>query len=107
MGNSKYSRPSIVKAYARKAQFGSIFQFDKKTAKSDGLFRTTCRGWYCFAHTSLSIVFWFGNLWHGARSIFKEVWNGVTAATIPLVEYGRVEKLGDTPSSTPAASSFL
>jgi len=41
---TEYSSPSLFKDnYARKAQFGQIFTFDKKTA-----FRTSPRGWYSF-----------------------------------------------------------
>ncbi len=35
---TEYSTPSLVKDYARKAQFGQIFTFDKKTAGADLIF---------------------------------------------------------------------
>jgi photosystem II CP47 chlorophyll apoprotein len=47
---TEYSTPSLMKDYARKALFGQIFTFDKKTANADGVFRTSSRGWYSF-HT--------------------------------------------------------
>ena len=45
---TEYSTPSLVKDYARKAQFGQILRFEKKTAAADGVFRTSPRGWYSF-----------------------------------------------------------
>jgi photosystem II CP47 chlorophyll apoprotein len=41
---TEYSTPSLVKIYARKAQFGSILAFNKNTALCDGVFRTSPRG---------------------------------------------------------------
>jgi photosystem II CP47 chlorophyll apoprotein len=40
-----YSTPSLVKGYARRAQFGEIFTFDFKTSGADGVQRTSPRGW--------------------------------------------------------------
>ncbi len=34
---TEYSTPSLVKDYARKAQFGQIFTFEKKTGGADGI----------------------------------------------------------------------
>ena len=34
LNGTEYSTPSLVKAYARKAQFGQIFTFDKKTSST-------------------------------------------------------------------------
>lgn len=51
---TEYSTPSLVKEYARKAQFGSIFTFDRITSTqyqtNDGVLRTSPRGWYSFSH---------------------------------------------------------
>jgi len=44
LSGTEYSSPSLVKSYARKAQFGQIFTFEKRTAGSDGVFRTSSRG---------------------------------------------------------------
>ena len=94
---TEYSTPSLVKDYARKAQFGQLFTFDKKTAASDGVFRTSPRGWYSFSHTAFSFLFFFGHLWHAGRALFKDIWSGlcVTIESLCYVEYGRNEKLGD------------
>ena len=39
LNGTEYSAPPLVKGYARKAQFGQIFTFDKATISSDGVFR--------------------------------------------------------------------
>jgi photosystem II CP47 chlorophyll apoprotein len=97
LDGKSYSRPSLVKAYALKAQFGEIFSFDKNSASSDGVFRTTIRGWYSFSHLSLGLIFLFGHLWHGGRSLFQDLTAGITIEVIQdVVEYGINEKMGDT-----------
>lgn len=88
LNGTEYSTPSLVKAYARKAQFGQIFTFDK------------ARGWYSFSHIALAFSFFFGHLWHASRAIFQDIWTGVTFESQAKQEYGRNEKLGDKTSST-------
>jgi photosystem II CP47 chlorophyll apoprotein len=101
LNGTEYSTPSLVKAYARKAQFGQIFTFDKKTSRlTDGVFRTSARGWYSFSHIALAFSFFFGHLWHASRAIFQDIWTGVTFESQAKQEYGRNEKLGDKTSST-------
>lgn len=85
-----------MKAYARKAQFGEIFTFDTISFQSDGVFRTSARGWYSFAHLSFGLLFFFGHLWHAGRAIFRDIWTGLTFNKLLIAEYGRNEKLGDT-----------
>jgi photosystem II CP47 chlorophyll apoprotein len=107
LNGTEYSTPSLVKGYARKAQFGEIFTFDKKTSRSkDGVFRTSARGWYSFSHVTLAFLFFFGHLWHAGRSIFRDIWTGVTIESQSKLEYGRNEKLGDTTTTT-KTSAFL
>ena len=45
-----YSSGSLVKDYARKAQFGEIFTFKKKTAYSDGLWSPLNKYSGCILH---------------------------------------------------------
>ena len=107
LNGTEYSTPSLVKDYGRKAQFGEIFTFDKKTSRpKDGVFRTSARGWYSFSHTALALLFLFGHLWHASRSIFQDIWTGVTIESQPKLEYGRNEKLGDNTTTT-KTSTFL
>ena len=104
LNRTQYSTPSLMKDYARKAQFGEIFTFDKKTTAADGVFRTSVRGWYSFSHTALAFLFWFGHLWHASRAVFQDLWKGLSLAFQSEVEYGRNEKLGDNTTKT---STFL
>ena len=58
LNGTEYSTPSLVKAYARKAQFGQIFTFYKRHPDlTDGVFRTSARGWYSFSHIALAFSF--------------------------------------------------
>ena len=100
LSGTQYSSPSLIKNFARKAQFGSIFTFDRKTLRSDGVFRTSIRGWYAFSHTSLSIIFIFGHLWHASRTLFKSIWTGINLKNLYLSEYGINKKLGDSSNSS-------
>jgi photosystem II CP47 chlorophyll apoprotein len=77
LNGTEYSTPSLVKLYARKAQFGEIFRFYKKTGGADGVFRTSPRGWYSFSHTAFAVFFFFGHLWHASRAVFKDLWTGL------------------------------
>ena len=47
-----FSDPATVKKYARKSQLGEIFEFDRSTLQSDGVFRSSPRGWFTFGHLS-------------------------------------------------------
>merc|ERR1712151_1312853 len=89
LNGTEYSTPSLVKDYARKAQFGEIFTFDKKTGGADGVFRTSPRGWYSFSHTALASLFFFGHLWHASRAVFQDLWTGLTIESLHQLEYGR------------------
>ena len=108
LNGREYVRPSLVKDYGRKGLNGEIFTFDKKRGSggsySDGVFRTSPRGWYSFSHTGLTLLFLFGHLWHGTRGLFQDIWTGVTIESVHEVEYGRNEKLGDRTTKT---STFL
>ena len=101
LNGTEYSTPSLVKDYARKAQFGEIFTFERSTGyKGDGVFRTSPRGWYSFSHTAFALLFFFGHLWHASRAVWKDLWTGVTIITLHQVEYGRNEKLGDNTTTS-------
>ncbi|KAL5676418.1 hypothetical protein ACJX0J_012549, partial [Zea mays] len=60
-----YSDPATVKKYARCAQLGEIFELDRATLKSDGVFRSSPRGWFTFGHATFALLFFFGHIWHG------------------------------------------
>ena len=51
-----------VKKYARKAQLGEVLEFDRTTLESDGVFRSSPRGWYTFGHANFALLFFLGHL---------------------------------------------
>eukprot|EP00963_Diacronema_lutheri_P010161 scaffold975_cov394-Pavlova_lutheri.AAC.1 len=84
-----------VKKYARKAQLGEVFEFDRTTLESDGVFRSSPRGWYTFGHANFALIFFLGHLWHGGRALFRDVFAGIGAEVVEQVEFGAFQKLGD------------
>lgn len=84
-----------VKKYARRSQLGEIFEFDRSTLKSDGVFRSSPRGWFTFAHLCFALLFFFGHIWHGARTIFRDVFAGIDPDLEEQIEFGAFQKLGD------------
>jgi photosystem II CP47 chlorophyll apoprotein len=90
-----FTDPADVKKYARKAQGGEIFDFDRETLNSDGVFRTSPRGWFTFGHAVFALLFFFGHIWHGARTIYRDVFAGVEADLEEQVEWGLFQKVGD------------
>jgi photosystem II CP47 chlorophyll apoprotein len=95
LNGQTFTDPNKVKQFARKAQGGEIFEFDREKLGSDGVFRTSPRGWFTFGHAVFALFFFFGHLWHGARTIYRDVFAGVEADLEEQVEWGLFEKLGD------------
>jgi len=89
-----FSDASSVKKFARKAQLGEAFDFDRETLNSDGVFRTSPRGWFTFGHAVFALLFFFGHIWHGSRTIFRDVFAGVEIEE-EQVEFGLFAKVGD------------
>jgi photosystem II CP47 chlorophyll apoprotein len=96
LNGQTFKEPSQVKQYARKAQGGEIFEFDREKLNSDGVFRTSPRGWFTFGHAVFALLFFFGHLWHGARTIYRDVFAGVEEGIEEQIEFGKYAKLGDT-----------
>jgi photosystem II CP47 chlorophyll apoprotein len=90
-----FTDPVPVKKYARRAQLGEIFEFDRATLQSDGVFRSSPRGWFTFGHLCFGLLFFFGHIWHGARTIFRDVFAGIDPDLDDQVEFGAFQKLGD------------
>ncbi|MEC4803128.1 MAG: photosystem II chlorophyll-binding protein CP47 [Jaaginema sp. PMC 1079.18] len=84
-----------VKQFARKAQLGEPFDFDVTSTQADGVFRTSPRGWFTFAHATFALLFFFGHIWHGSRTLFRDVFAGVEADLEEQVEWGMFQKVGD------------
>jgi photosystem II CP47 chlorophyll apoprotein len=88
--------PAEVKRFARKAQLGEPFDFDRETLESDGVFRTSTRGWFTFGHAVFALLFFFGHIWHGSRTLFRDVFAGVDPElSEEQVEWGFYQKVGD------------
>jgi photosystem II CP47 chlorophyll apoprotein len=94
LNGKTFTNPADVKQYARRAQGGEIFEFDRETLNSDGVFRTSPRGWFTFGHAVFALLFFFGHLWHGSRTIYRDVFAGVEIEE-EQVEWGLFQKIGD------------
>ncbi|CAN6454631.1 unnamed protein product [Victoria cruziana] len=90
-----YNDLATVKQYARCAQLGEIFELDHDTLKSDGAFRSSPRGWFTFGHASFAFLFFFGHIWHGARTLFRYIFASIDPDLDAQVEFRTFQKLGD------------
>lgn len=102
LNGQTFEDPLSVKKYARKAQLGEVFEFDRETLGSDGVFRTSPRGWFTFGHAVFALLFFFGHIWHGSRTLFRDVFAGVEADMEEQVEWGRFQKVGDKSTRNPS-----
>lgn len=96
LDGQKITDPAVVKRYARASQLGEAFSFDRETLNSDGVFRTSPRGWFTFGHACFALLFFFGHIWHGSRTIFRDVFAGIDPdLSEEQVEWGFFQKVGD------------
>ncbi|MBW4511810.1 MAG: photosystem II chlorophyll-binding protein CP47 [Scytonematopsis contorta HA4267-MV1] len=93
LNGQKFTDPADVKKWARKAQGGEVFDFNVENA--DGVFRTSTRGWFTFGHAVFALLFFFGHIWHGSRTIYRDVFAGIEADLEEQVEFGLFAKVGD------------
>ncbi|MEO1431002.1 MAG: photosystem II chlorophyll-binding protein CP47 [Cyanobacteria bacterium J06632_19] len=100
LNGQTFTDPVKVKELARKAQLGEPFDFDTETLESDGVFRTSPRGWFTYGHAVFALLFFFGHIWHGSRTIYRDVFAGVDADMEEQVEWGRFAKVGDKSTRT-------
>ena len=105
LNGQTFTDPVDVKKYARKAQLGEPFDFDTETLESDGVFRTSPRGWFTYGHAVFALLFFFGHIWHGSRTIYRDVFAGVEADMEEQVEWGRFAKVGDKTTRTSRESA--
>jgi photosystem II CP47 chlorophyll apoprotein len=100
LDGSVYEDEGLVKKFVRKAQFGEIFEFERGRSAyaggADGTFRCNPRAWYTFAHLSFALLFFLGHLWHGGRSLFTEIFEGIGSESLAFLEFGAFLKLGDS-----------
>ena len=95
LNGQTFTDPAVVKRLARKAQLGEAFKFDRETYKSDGVFRSSPRAWFTYAHLCFGLLFLFGHWWHAARTLYKGRFAGIDAEIGDQVEFGLFKKLGD------------
>jgi photosystem II CP47 chlorophyll apoprotein len=96
LNGQTFTDAATVKQYARKAQLGEPFEFDTETLNSDGVFRTSTRGWFTFGHAVFALLFFFGHIWHGSRTLYRDVFAGVDPdLEEEQVEWGFYQKVGD------------
>ena len=95
-----FTNAADVKQFARKAQLGEPFNFDRETLGSDGVFRTSPRGWFTFGHAVFALLFFFGHIWHGSRTLYRDVFAGIDPDLEEQVEWGLFAKVGDVTTRT-------
>lgn len=44
---------------------------------------------------TFALIFFFGHIWHGARTLFRDVFAGIDPDLDARVEFGAFQKLGD------------
>ena len=44
---------------------------------------------------NFALLFFLGHLWHGSRTLFRDVFSGIGAEVTEQVEFGAFQKLGD------------
>ena len=98
LNGQTFTDPAQVKRLARKAQLGEAFEFDRETYSSDGVFRSSPRGRFTFGHATFALLFFFGHIWHGARTLYRDVFAGIDPDLGEQIEFGLFQKLGDQSS---------
>ncbi|KAL3648441.1 hypothetical protein CASFOL_007865 [Castilleja foliolosa] len=48
-----------------------------------------------FPKSRFALLFFFGHIWHGARTLFRDVFAGIDPDLDAQVEFGAFQKLGD------------
>ncbi|MGK7906766.1 MAG: photosystem II chlorophyll-binding protein CP47 [Synechococcus sp.] len=97
LDGKQFTDAPTVKRYARTAQLGEAFEFNREATNADGVFRTSPRGWFTFGHACFALLFFFGHIWHGSRTLYRDVFAGVDPdLDEEMVEWGVFQKLADT-----------
>ena len=66
-----------MKKYTRHAQLGENFELNWATFKSDGVFRSSPRGWFTFGHATFALLLFFGHICHDARTLCRDVFASI------------------------------
>uniref|UniRef100_K4DDZ4 RRM domain-containing protein n=1 Tax=Solanum lycopersicum TaxID=4081 RepID=K4DDZ4_SOLLC len=64
---------------------------------------TKKKPWFTFGHASFALLFFFGHIWHGARTLFRDVFSCIDPSLDAKVEFGAFQKLGDPTTKRQAA----
>lgn len=91
----KLTNKAGVAGIARRAQFGELLEFDRQTSNSDGVLRTSPRGWFTFAHISFGLLFLFGHWWHASRTLYRDLLSGIDKDASVPASFGDFMKVGD------------
>lgn len=94
LGGLKLTSRQAVGSVARNAQYGELLDFERASTKADGVFRTSTRGWFTFAHVCLGLLFFFGHWWHASRTLFRDLLAGIGSDASQIVEFGAFSKVG-------------
>nr|QQP17303.1 photosystem II CP47 chlorophyll apoprotein [Selaginella exaltata] len=99
-----FSDPATAKKHARRAQLGEISESDRATLKSDGVSRSSPRGWFTSGHATFALLPPSGHIRHGARTPFRDVSAGIDPDLDAQAEPGTSQKLGDPATDKRAVS---
>jgi hypothetical protein len=57
------------------------------------------RGWFTFGHATFALLFFFGHIWHGARTLFRDVFAGIVLVYFIRTQNNqeKIRKRTDTP----------
>ena len=83
-----------VGSVARNAQYVELLDFERSAPKADGVFRTSTRGWFTFAHLSFGLLFFIGHWWHAGRTLYRDLLAGIGGDAASIVEFGAYAKVG-------------
>uniref|UniRef100_R7W9S7 Photosystem II CP47 chlorophyll apoprotein n=1 Tax=Aegilops tauschii TaxID=37682 RepID=R7W9S7_AEGTA len=100
---------SLSEAWSKIAEKLAFYDYTGNNPAKGGLFRagsidngdgiavecSSPRGWFTFGHATFALLFLFGHIWHGARTLFREVFAGIDPDLDAQVEFGTFQKVGD------------
>lgn len=83
----------LLENYAKLAQLGESSELDCAALKSDGVFFTCSRGQFT-SHASFALLCFFGHIWHGALTLFRDTYTGIDPTDLDnQVEFISFQKL--------------
>jgi photosystem II CP47 chlorophyll apoprotein len=83
--SGSFNNPATVKKYARHAQLGEILNLIVQLYNL--MVYSAVPSWMVYTG-QLPLLFFFGHIWHGARTIFRDVFAGIDEGIDEQVEFG-------------------